>query len=321
MNTAKPTMQMYTFVQDAFDFFNDRLFAGKLPPCLLTLQREKNAMGYFSSNRWQGGSKQVIHEIALNPSFFITHNPLELMQTLVHEMVHLWQHEFGKPSHRAYHNKEWADKMESIGLMPSDTGEPGGKRTGQRMSDYPIEGGAFYLQCVVFAKMGYKLPFYDRYAKKDSSQIRHAAELMQAIQTEAFLLADNTAEIPTLISSLPYGDNENPPDTQQEGSKFDEQPLPESDTVNTTTETPEDSAAAASLLRPLSEQFDIDAVKLCEQREKEANAKRKTVYRCQSCGDRAWGKPTLNLWCGKCQIPFVRLDESYAKNELEEFEN
>jgi len=41
--------------------------------------------------------------------------------------------------------------MESIGLMPSDTGEPGGKRTGQRMSDYPIEGGAFYLQCVVFA--------------------------------------------------------------------------------------------------------------------------------------------------------------------------
>ena len=172
MNTPKPTMQMYSFVQDAYDFFNDKLFAGELPPCLLTLQREKNTMGYFSSNRWQGGGKQVVHEIALNPAFFITHKPLELMQTLVHEMVHLWQHEFGKPSHRAYHNTEWANKMESIGLMPSDTGEPGGKRTGQRMSDYPIEGGAFYLQCIVFAKMGYKLPFYDRYAKRESTQIR-----------------------------------------------------------------------------------------------------------------------------------------------------
>ena len=156
MNIPKPTMQMYSFVQDAYDFFNDKLFAGELPPCLLTLQREKNTMGYFSSNRWQGGGKHVVHEIALNPAFFITHKPLELMQTLVHEMVHLWQHEFGKPSHRAYHNTEWANKMESIGLMPSDTGEPGGKRTGQRMSDYPIEGGAFYLQCIVFAKMGYK---------------------------------------------------------------------------------------------------------------------------------------------------------------------
>lgn len=133
MDTPKPTMQMYSFVQDVYDFFNDKLFAGELPPCLLTLQREKNTMGYFSSNRWQGGGKQVVHEIALNPAFFITHKPLELMQTLVHEMVHLWQHEFGKPSHRAYHNTEWANKMESIGLMPSDTGEPGGKRTGQRV--------------------------------------------------------------------------------------------------------------------------------------------------------------------------------------------
>lgn len=46
------------------------------------------------------------------------------MQTIVHEMVHLWQYEFGKPSHRTYHNKE-ADKM-AIGLMPSNT-DLGGK--------------------------------------------------------------------------------------------------------------------------------------------------------------------------------------------------
>lgn len=304
MNAPKPTMQMYAFVQDAYDFFNDRLFAGKLPPCLLTLQREKNTMGYFSSNRWQGGGKQVVHEIALNPAFFITHKPLELMQTLVHEMVHLWQHEFGKPSHRAYHNTEWANKMESIGLMPSDTGEPGGKRTGQRMSDYPIEGGAFYLQCVVFAKMGYKLPFYDRYAKMESTQIRHTSESVQVIGTGVLLQADNLEELTAV--EIPV-DGE-PPSTATM-----------SPTV-TENDVADDSAAVASLLRPLSEQFDIDAAELCQQHEKEANAKRKTVYRCQSCGDRAWGKPSLDLWCGKCKIPFVKLDDSYAKAETEDFE-
>ena len=64
MNTPKPTMQMYSFVQDAYDFFNDKLFAGELPPCLLTLQREKNTMGYdvlfsfstFSRARYKSGS-------------------------------------------------------------------------------------------------------------------------------------------------------------------------------------------------------------------------------------------------------------------------
>jgi len=33
--------------------------------------------------------------------------------------------------------------MESIGLMPSNTGRPGGKRTGQRVSHYIIKGGLF----------------------------------------------------------------------------------------------------------------------------------------------------------------------------------
>ena len=51
--STKPTLQMYNFIQDAYDFFNSHLFAGKLPPCLLTLQRDSNVMGYFSGDRWQ----------------------------------------------------------------------------------------------------------------------------------------------------------------------------------------------------------------------------------------------------------------------------
>jgi hypothetical protein len=68
---------------------------------------------------------------------------VEVLQTLVHEMVHVWQFHHGKPGRGRYHNAEWADKMESIGLMPSSTGLPGGRRVGDHMADYPMPGGRF----------------------------------------------------------------------------------------------------------------------------------------------------------------------------------
>jgi hypothetical protein len=46
---------------------------------------------------------------------------------------HVWQHAHGKPTRNGYHNKEWAAKMDNLGLVPSSTG---GKRTGQSVSHY-----------------------------------------------------------------------------------------------------------------------------------------------------------------------------------------
>lgn len=70
----------------------------------------------------------------------------------------MWQWEFGNPSRNGYHNKEWAAKMEEVGLMPSETGEPGGKKTGQRMTHYVIPEGNYEK---AFQKMPetYTLPF------------------------------------------------------------------------------------------------------------------------------------------------------------------
>lgn len=94
--------------------------------------------------------KSHIDEIALNPDTFVRQTDKEILSTLVHEMVHQWQFVYGKPGRGRYHNRQWADKMESIGLMPSDTGQPGGKRTGQNMSDYIIQGSNFDRACDVF---------------------------------------------------------------------------------------------------------------------------------------------------------------------------
>ncbi len=84
----------------------------------------------------------VIHEISLTPDSL--NRPDKYWHaTLVHEMVHLWQQDFGKPSRSCYHNKQWASKMESLGLMPSDTGLPEGRKTGQHMTHYIMAGGLF----------------------------------------------------------------------------------------------------------------------------------------------------------------------------------
>lgn len=106
----------------------------------------------------------------MNPAYFAVCPPEEVMQTLVHEMVHLWQYHFGKPGRRGYHNKEWANKMESIGLMPSSTGQPGGKRTGDKMADYIIEGSVFDNLCQNLLTGDFRISWADKFPARERLQ-------------------------------------------------------------------------------------------------------------------------------------------------------
>lgn len=163
-----PTPQTYAELQLAYDHFNQALFDGSLPGCLITLQREKRTCGYFSQARFANLDGELSDEIALNPAFFAVVPLVETMQTLVHEMVHQWQAHFGKPGRGRYHNDEWADKMEAIGLMPSSTGHPGGKRTGDHMADYAIKGGRFLRACQsLVSDESFRLSWYDRFPAKE----------------------------------------------------------------------------------------------------------------------------------------------------------
>ena len=69
-------------------------------------------------------------EISLNLKQLGESEPIDVMATLVRQMVHLWQESYGQPSQKGYYNREWAKKMTEIGLIPSATGQPGGKHTG-----------------------------------------------------------------------------------------------------------------------------------------------------------------------------------------------
>lgn len=168
---SSPTQQAYAELQQAYDHFNDLLFGGQLPPCLITLQREKATFGYFSSNRFTRADGRFTDEIAMNPTYFAAVPLVETFQTLVHEMVHLWQSHFGSPGRGRYHNHEWANKMESIGLMPSATGAPGGKRTGDHMADYALKGGRFLQACAALLTSDFTISWYDRFPAQKQLQI------------------------------------------------------------------------------------------------------------------------------------------------------
>lgn len=160
------TKEIYSELTKAYDYFNDTLFAGKLPRCIIVLHRKRNCAGYFWSEKWENGNKEHADELALNPDVLKTATLIDTLDTLVHEMCHVEQAHFGKPSRNGYHNKEWGGMMRAVGLIPSDTGKEGGKATGQRMTDYPEKGGLFMLAADAFIESGFNLDWFSNAAPK-----------------------------------------------------------------------------------------------------------------------------------------------------------
>ena len=177
-----PTLETYTELQGAYDQYNRALFNNALPPCLITLHRgvQRN-YGHFCHKRFVrlSDGRTATDEIALNPRHFANRSVAQVLSTLAHEMVHLWQAHNGKPSRSAYHNRQWAEKMVSIGLQPSDTGQPGGKPTGQHVTHYLIQGGLFESATTKLLKNGFTLSWADAEApgatqsKKSGKRIKY----------------------------------------------------------------------------------------------------------------------------------------------------
>lgn len=157
MTELQPTRETYTALQDAFDYFNRNLFNSELPQVLIVLHRKKGAKGYFWADMWHSqetlsdilDDNKVVSEIALTPET-LNRSDKEILSTLVHEMVHLWQHTCGTPSRSAYHNKEWADMMEEIGLHPTHNGQWDGKPTGQKVTHLIVEAHRFDVAATTF---------------------------------------------------------------------------------------------------------------------------------------------------------------------------
>ena len=68
---TNPTKKTYDDLSTAYDFFNQRLFDGQLPRCLITLQRKSGALAFFDNRRFGTRDEtEIIDEIGLNPQHF-----------------------------------------------------------------------------------------------------------------------------------------------------------------------------------------------------------------------------------------------------------
>lgn len=168
MTTLSPTFQIYQPLQASYDFFNQELFSNELPHCILLLDsKNPRTAGYYSKNKYINAQGICCDGIALNPQHFGEKKIIEVLQTMLHEMCHLWQNHFGthNPNYnKCYHNKEWSKKMESLGLMPSDSGQEGGKKVGQKMSDYPIVDGLFLKTCEKLLTQNFQITWQETFS-------------------------------------------------------------------------------------------------------------------------------------------------------------
>lgn len=155
--SIRPTQEYYDAWEYVYDQANIALFDGRLPNCLISMQRNPRSLGFFAPERFIRGDGIKTHELALNPTILRKCDLVSVICVLIHEMLHVDQHHYGTPGKRGYHNREFAEMSKKVGLHTSDTGEPGGKETGYRMSQYINEGGPAQRFALSMIKQGFKI--------------------------------------------------------------------------------------------------------------------------------------------------------------------
>ena len=100
-----------------FELFNERFFRGKLRTPVISFERTRcNRLGHFVIDRNALGLKWNININRLYADRPIAHT----LATLLHEMAHQWQQEFGTKrrgrGRSNYHDVEFRRKVEQIGI-------------------------------------------------------------------------------------------------------------------------------------------------------------------------------------------------------------
>lgn len=136
-----PTLEQFIGYQLTCDYFNRELFQTHLTQCHLNFSCRAASGVYFRPLYWRKGNDKPIHEIGLNPTVLAKPLP-EIVVLLVRGMGYQWQYDFGTPSpSKGYCNRELVEKLKSIGLLLTDTGEIGGRETGKWLRHVIIPGG------------------------------------------------------------------------------------------------------------------------------------------------------------------------------------
>jgi hypothetical protein len=109
-----------TELHKAFNKLNEAFYKGKLPEVIIAIQAKgkSNAYGWFTPAKiWSDGTEEK-HEITITAEH-LNRNYIEILQTLHHEMIHLYCETEGiKDTSRGstYHNKRFKAECEARGF-------------------------------------------------------------------------------------------------------------------------------------------------------------------------------------------------------------
>lgn len=122
-----------TVLTSAYDHFNQVFAEGKLKNALITVQSvgRKRAYGWFANKAWHDSAGVSYHEINIGAEHFKRSNE-EILETLLHECVHLWNHQHGIDdcTPTQYHKKSFKEACKRFGLTCEKMGRFGYAKTG-----------------------------------------------------------------------------------------------------------------------------------------------------------------------------------------------
>jgi hypothetical protein len=113
LEPARPgDLAMIAQLAEAHRQLNAQWFGGSLRAIPLRLSgRMATRLGHFDP-----GSRHTSSEIVMSRKHIVRHGWREAMHTLLHEMVHQWQHETGLP---VDHGTEFRAKCREVGITPA----------------------------------------------------------------------------------------------------------------------------------------------------------------------------------------------------------
>lgn len=137
-------MEVQEKFQRVIDMIEERFFTSKgkrrFPPFALAINdRCRRSVGaYVCSNSLFDTSKgKRVQYLALNPRYF-KDGAGKILQTLVHELCHVYENAYIHVPRGGYHDRQWADLMRDCGLEPAYL-----NRSRTAVNQTVIEGGEF----------------------------------------------------------------------------------------------------------------------------------------------------------------------------------
>lgn len=105
--------EMSEWLYNWFDRFNEFFFQGQLPQAVISFERtRRDVLGHFVAGRNDQG---ILYNINVNKAR-LARSGAALLETTLHEMLHLDQFMSGTAGKGRYHNRQFVDKAASFGL-------------------------------------------------------------------------------------------------------------------------------------------------------------------------------------------------------------